>query len=97
MLPASRRTSSSARSDVAEHPARGFEHAAARGGQHHPAPEPHEERRVDPRFDVAQLVAEGGLREVQPRGRAGHAAGVGDPGDQLQMADLEVHGRHSSI
>ena len=48
-------------------------------------------------FDVAELVAEGRLRQVQAGGRAGHRAGVGDAGDQLQMADFEVHGRHSSI
>ena len=83
--------------EIAEHTPRAFEHAAAGGGEHHAPAEPHEQRRAEPPFDVAQLVAEGRLRQMQAGGRAGHGAGVGDPGDQLQMPDFEVHGRHSSI
>ena len=83
--------------DVAQDPPRGFEHAASRRGQHHLAPDADEERRLEPGFDVAQLVAEGGLGEKEPLRGPGHAAGVGDFGDQPQMTDLEVHGGDPSI
>ena len=91
--PASRRRSSSVALDVAEHPPRGLEHAAPGRGQHHACrPSRDEERRLEPRLDVAQLVAERRLGEEEPLGGPGHAAGVGDLGDQPQVADLEVHG-----
>ena len=95
--PASRRMSASVTLDVAEHPPRGFEHAAPGRGQHHLPPDPDEERRLEPRLDVAQLVAQGGLGEKEPLGGPGHAAGVGDLGDQPQMADFEVHVGDPSI
>ena len=43
------------------------------------------------RLDVAQLMAERRLRQAQPFGCRRHAAGVGDPGNETQMADLEIH------
>ena len=82
-----------AHADVGDHPARGFEHPASGRGQHHSPSEADEERRVDAGFDVAELMTEGGLGEKQPLGRLGHAAGVRNPGDQPEMANLEVHGR----
>ena len=43
--------------DVAEHTAGGLEHPPAGRGEHHAAAEADEERRAEPRLDVAQLVA----------------------------------------
>ena len=51
-----------------------------------------EERRLEPRLDVAKLVAERGLGQVEARGRLRHAAGFCDAGDELKMPDIEVHG-----
>ena len=79
--------------DLAEHAPRRLEHATAGGGEHHPAPEPHEQRRAQPRLNVAQLMAQRRLRQVQPRRRRGHAAGIGDPGDEPQVANLQIHRR----
>ena len=59
--------------------------------QHQPLADAQEQRRAEPRLDVAQLVAERRLGEVQPIAGAGQAADVGDRGDQLQVADFEIH------
>src|SRR6185312_15049349 len=44
-----------------------------------------------PRLDVAQLVAESRLRQVQSRRRLRHAASFGDARDQAQVTDFEIH------
>ena len=74
---------------IVEHAARRRQHALAGRGQRHPPAEPQEQRRGQPRLDVAQLVRERRLRQVQPLGGAGDAAGVGDLGDEGEVADLE--------
>src|SRR5687767_1982750 len=80
----------------AEHAPRRFEDAAPRLGQYHAPPESGEERRPEPPFDIAQLMTERGLREMQLPRRLRHAAGVGDPRHEPQMPDLEVHGADPS-
>ena len=41
-------------------------------------------------FELAELMAEGGLREVEPPGRAGLSAGFGDRGDESEVSEVEV-------
>jgi hypothetical protein len=77
--------------DVADHAAGGVEEASARGGQHQAAAQAHEERGVELRFDVPELVAQCRLRQEEPFGRLGHAPGVGDLEHQAQVADFQVH------
>jgi hypothetical protein len=50
-----------------------------------------EERRVQVGLDVAQLMTEGRLREVEDGAGAGQAAGEVDLAHEPQVADLEVH------
>ena len=50
----------------------------------------------EPRFDVAELVAERRLREVQPIARAREAAEFGDSRYEAQVADFEIH-QHETI
>ena len=59
--------------------------------QHQPLADAQEQRGAEPRLDAAQLVAERGLRQVQPVAGARQAAHVGDRGDQLQVPDFEIH------
>jgi len=68
----------------------------ARGREHEALADAQKQRRPEPRFDVAQLVAERRLREMQPIARAREAADVGDRGDELQVADLEIHAHEAT-
>ena len=63
----------------------------ARGREHEPLADAQEQRRAQARLDVAQLVAERRLREMQPIAGAREAADVGHGGDELQVPDLEIH------
>ena len=71
--------------------ARGRQQPLARRGEHQALADPQEQRRAEPRLDVAQLMAERRLREMQPIAGARQAADVGDGGHQLQVTDLEIH------
>ena len=70
---------------------RRLEHPASRLGEDHAASEAGEERGPEPSFDIAELMAQGGLGEMQLARRLRHAAGAGDPGDEPQVPDLELH------
>jgi hypothetical protein len=59
--------------------------------QHQAFADAEEEGGAEPRLDVAQLMAEGRLREVQPIAGARQAADVGDRRDQPQVANLDLH------
>ena len=71
---------------IAEH-----EEAFARRGQHQPLPDAQEQGRAEAGFDVAQLVAERRLGQVQLIAGAGQAADFGHGGDEPQVADLQIH------
>ena len=66
------------------------------GVEHQTLADPQEERGAEARLDAAQLMAECGLRQVQPVARARETPDVGDCGHQLQMADLEIHPHETS-
>ena len=68
----------------------------AGGSQDQPLADAQEERRAQPRFDVAELVAERGLCEVEPIARAREATEFRDGRYQAEMADFEIH-RHENI
>ena len=51
-----------------------------------------EETAAEPRLGVAELMAEGRGGQVQLEARGGEAAGVGDRGDELEVADFETGG-----
>ncbi len=76
--------------------ARGGQQPLAGGSQHQPLADAQKERRAQPRFDVAELVAERGLCEVEPIARTGEAAEFRDRRYQAKVADFEIH-RHESI
>ena len=71
-------------------PGSSSEDSPARGGKDHAASHPQEKRRIEPRLDFPQLVAQGRLGEVKAGGGAGHAAAVGDAGDEPQVLDVEI-------
>ena len=50
------------------------------------------ETAAEPRLGVAELMAEGRRGQVQLETRGGEAAGVGDRGDELEVADFETGG-----
>jgi hypothetical protein len=50
-----------------------------------------EERRAQPGFDVAKLVADGRLCEVQALCGTRHAAEGGHLADQAQVTNFELH------
>ena len=70
---------------------RGHQQPLAGGREHQTLADAQEERRAQPRFDAAELVAERRLGQVQPVAGARQAAHVRDGGDQLQMPDFEIH------
>ena len=74
--------------------ARRFEQTLAGRRQHQTLADPQKERGAEALFDVAELMAERRLREVKAIAGPGEAADVGDRGDQLQMADFEIHTVH---
>ena len=85
------------RPDVFEDAVRRREHAFSRGGHDHALPHAQEERRPEPFFNSAQLMADGRLRPVQLAGRTRHAARRGYGGDHLAVSDVDVHDEDSSI
>ena len=50
---------------VVENPPRALEHSPACGGKDHAASDPQEKRRIEPRLDLPQLVAQGRLGEMK--------------------------------
>ena len=70
------------------------EQALARRRQRQPLADPKEQRGAEPRFDVAQLMAERGLREVQREAGTRQRARLGDRANQLQVPDFELHAAH---
>jgi hypothetical protein len=74
--------------EFVEHAARGLEHALPGSGQHHPFTDPQEQRRLEARFDITQLVTQGGLRQIQADCRLRHAARVRNARDETKMADF---------
>ena len=85
------------RTDVLEHPLRGGEHSLPRGGRDHTLPDPQEERRPQPPFNHAQLVADRRLRPVQFSRRPRHAAGGGNGDNHLEITNVEVHDRARAL
>ena len=73
------------------------QHALAGARRHHPFSQPEEQRRPEPLFDAAQLMADRRLCQVQQVGRLRHAAGAGDRRHHAQMPDVDVHDQDSSI
>jgi hypothetical protein len=63
---------------ILEHASGALEDAAPRCRQHHAPAEPQEKRRLEPRLDVAKLMAQRRLRQVQAGSRLRHAAGLGN-------------------
>ena len=94
-LPISR-MSSSACCQPLEDVLRRRQQPLARRRQHQALADAQEERGAEPRLDVAQLVAERRLRQVQPVAGAGQAAHVGDRGDELQVPDFEIHAHENT-
>ena len=83
------RRSSSVRPISSSTRLRGAEHALAGGRQHHALAEAEKQLHGQPRLDVAQLVRERRLRQMQPLRRARDAAGRGDLVDEREMTDFE--------
>ena len=77
--------------ELGKHRQPGVEQMLPRRGRDHAAVAPQEQRGLQPILDVLQLMAEGGLREVQPLGRRGEGAVLGDGNDQPQMTNFEIH------
>ena len=75
---------------------RGRQQPLAGRRQHEALADPQEQRRAEARLDAAQLMAERGLRQVQPVAGAREAPGLGDRGHQLQMADFEIHAHETT-
>ena len=73
--------------------ARRREQTLAGRRQDQPLSDAEKERRAETRFDVAELMAERRLREVQRVAGAREAAAFGDGADEAQMTDFEVHVR----
>ncbi len=74
----------------------GLQHALPRRRERHPLAHAEEERRGQPRLDVPQLVAEGGLREVQRRAGACQVSLGGHGLHQAEVPDFDLH-RSTSI
>ena len=68
-----------------------LEHTAAGRRQDHPFADTQEERGVEPRLDVAELMTQRRLGQVQSHRRLRHAASFRDPGDQAQVPYFEIH------
>ena len=83
--------SCSARSQPLEHVGRRREQPLAGRRQHQALADAQEQRGAEARLDVAQLVAERRLGQVQLIAGAGQAADVGDGGDEPEVANLEIH------
>ena len=56
----------------------------------HPLAETQEERRPEPPFDLAELMAHRRLRHVEPVGGARRATGLAEFRDQPEMPDLQI-------
>src|SRR5262249_9685630 len=69
-----------------------LEHAASRGCQDHAFANAEKEWGVESRLDVAQLMTERRLGQVQAQRRPRHAPRFRDAGDQSQMTNFEIHG-----
>ncbi len=80
--------------ELVEDGARGAQEAFPGGGQYHALADAVEEARPQVPFDVAELVTERGLGEVQPPARLRDAALLGDRLHQLQVAHLEHWASH---
>jgi hypothetical protein len=74
---------------------RGPEEPLPRRGQHHALADAVEEPRVEPLLGVPELVAEGGLAQVEAAARPRHSPFLRDRPDELQVAYVE-HGVASS-
>ena len=75
--------------DLGEHVAGGLDQQAARGCGAHPAAGPGEQGRSQSVFDLAQLMADRRLRDVQPLGCASNALRARDLGDQAQVPRIQ--------
>ena len=75
--------------DRLQHVVGGFDEQPPRRSQQHPPPGPDEERRAQLVLELAQLVADGRLRDVQQIGSAGHAFGASHLRDQPEVVRLE--------
>ena len=71
--------------------ARRHQKPLSRRRQHEPLADAQKQRRLEPRLDVAQLMTERRLREVQPIPGAREAARVGDGRNQTEVPDFEIH------
>lgn len=59
------------------------------GRRQHALPRAHEDRRAEPVFQLAQLMADSRLRHIEPIGRARHAFRARDFRDEPQVARVE--------
>ena len=75
--------------DVAQHLARRLDQRLAGRGEHHPAPDPVEQRRPELGLELADGLRHRGLRHVLGFGRPGHAALV-DHGEE-EAEPSEIH------
>ena len=78
--------------EIGEHPSRGLDQVLTRGGRDDAAAAPQEQWRAEAVFDVAKLMAQGRLRQVQLAGGGGEAAQRRDRLHQPKVSDFELHG-----
>ena len=79
----------------AEHPFRPPEQALAGGRELHAAPVAGDELLAERLLEPLDLLADGGLGQVENAGRGGHSAGIHHCHEGPEKADIEIacHGR----
>ena len=82
--------------DLRKHVAGGFNQQSSCGSGNHPATGANEQDSSEPVFDLAQLMADGRLGDVQPVGGASNAFRAGNLGDQPQVPRIEEGGHEQS-
>ena len=81
-----------------QQPDRAIAEACAKRRQFQAASEPEEQRRTKAPFEVGEVVAQGGLRQVQYPGRTGKVSRFRHRRHQSKIADIQVQrGRRRSI
>src|SRR4029453_4706118 len=83
--------------DLVQDTARGREDSFACRRQDHAATCTNEEGGTDAAFELAQLVAESGLRKVKSPSRAGLTARLGNRGDESEVPEIEVEWASSIV
>jgi hypothetical protein len=68
-----------------------------RGGRQHAPPGPNEDRRAELFFNLTELMAHGGLGDVESIGGARHAFGAGDLHDQAEVTGFQKLAHEESL